>query len=104
MPLLSNGLDTVTGAKTRMRVMRPGDPASLGVLAHHVIRLPPRDVHEVIRGPARREPTVSERPSEPVRVDVLYPCLLAPAPNHVADTGVRHARGVVPLDAEPEPR
>jgi hypothetical protein len=87
-----------------MGVMGASDPARLGVLADHVVGLPPRDVHEVIGRAARREPAVRERPAEAVRVDVLNPRLLAPAPNHVADTRVRHARGVMALDTDPEPR
>src|SRR6266699_6516918 len=96
--------DTVTRAKTRMCVMSSRNPARLGVLADHVVGLPPSDVHEVVGRATRREPAVRERSPEPVRVDVLDSSLLAPAPHHVADTGVRHACRVVPLDTKPEPR
>jgi hypothetical protein len=87
----------VARAKACVHVVHASDPARLGVLADHVVGLPPRDVHEVIRRPARRESAVGERPAETMRVDVLNPCLLAPAPDHVADARVRHPRGVVGL-------
>src|SRR5690348_4671034 len=77
--------DPVARAKPRMCVVRAGDPAGLGVLADHVVGLPPRDVHEVIGRATRREPAVCERSAEAVRVHVLNPRLLAPAPDHVTD-------------------
>ena len=56
--------------------MRAGDASCLGVLAHHVVRLPARDVHEIVRRPAGLQPLVCERAAEAMRMNVLYPGLL----------------------------
>jgi hypothetical protein len=41
-------LDSVSRTKARVCLMCSGNPASFGVLAHHVVRLPSGNVHEVI--------------------------------------------------------
>jgi hypothetical protein len=95
--------DAVAGAEAGVDIVGASDAALLGVLADHVVRLPARDMHEVVGEAADREPAVGKRSAEAVRVDVLNPCLLAPTPDHVADTRVCHAR-CCDLDAKPEPR
>ena len=69
-----------------MSVMSAGDATGFCVLTHHVVGLPSRDVHEVIRRAAGREPAISEIAAEAVRVDILYPSLLASPPEHGADS------------------
>jgi hypothetical protein len=96
-------LDPVAGAEARMRIVGAGDAAGFGVLADHVVGLPAGDVHQVVGGPARREPHVREGSAEAVRVDVLNAGLLATTTDHVSDARIGHVRGVVALDAEPKP-
>src|SRR5271167_2780291 len=79
-PVRHARLDAVTRADAGMCIVRSRDSPRLGVLADHVVGLPPCDVHEVVGGSTGREPAVRERSPEPVRMYVLNSRLLSPAP------------------------